>query len=716
MWITDFLGRSFLIQLIGRTHFSGLQMDPSLSSTPDELASLADLFRQVQSMDLVKEASQMIQHLIRTNVCKLVISSAQLLQMDDIEPSVAFQALCVIRQAFTPQGAMTRAMIATHWDQIDPNLRVIVHQAALRGLMYDNRSVIGIASLVFALVLACEREAMFHLIPHLFSLVDDEGCSLDTKVGAINTLGEICDPQILGRPAESEAVQDFLSPIYDQLDLWMSMIGQLPECLQLSLLRTMNAFMLIGADYLQQPGKRDQFLSRVMPLLEIGSPMAPFRCIMVLLATFVKRQYCCEDFKFDAIGDLTLAVIQANSGQYAAAAMEFWIDVATEERRISKKYEQYEQINYLLRANKDMKSRIGEVRFAKPFEPRKLAEYAAVQISQRVIEFLMMIDPNSDEDDDPSAHLPHQSATVLLQKLFKAAPQVVFDAVCDFWQRSPGGQDIRELPWTHQHALILSLSCIIRRPINSHVRDDFLLSTLAPDKHMPILPYLVTGIRAPFPIVQGTSLYVIRLYIKTYRMMMSSNAVMPVLRSMTELLETAPSPVIVWRIFVVLKAMIITSEGTNFLKDHFDDVYRFPLFALERQDAMETVIFSQAHFIICMLIEKAPNSLQGRVHEILEKTLQSLSEMCEVEFQESMTQFLQEKFRIVMCCFYRFGTQFQADGIQTANILFTLMRNKNSAIWEEALMSLIHIITQLHNRVAEFYTTERITDLIKTGL
>jgi hypothetical protein len=141
---------------------------------------------------------------------------------------------------------------------------------------------------------------------------------------------------------------------------------------------------------------------------------------------------------------------------------------------------------------------------------------------------------------------------------------------------------------------------------------------------------------------------------------------------------------------VILKAMIITSKhmGPNFLTDYFGDVYKFPLFALERPDAMETVIFSQAHSIICMLIEKAPDSLQGRVHEILEETLQGLSEMCEVEFHELMTQFLQEKFRIIMYCFYRFDPQFQADGVQTANILFKLMRNKDRAIWEEALMSL----------------------------
>jgi hypothetical protein len=47
-------------------------------------------------------------------------------------------------------------------------------------------------------------------------------------------------------------------------------------------------------------------------------------------------------------------------------------------------------------------------------------------------------------------------------------------------------------------------------------------------------------------------------------------------------------------------------------------------------------VFRHKHHIICMLIEKAPDGLQGHVHEILEETLQGLSEMCEVEFQESM--------------------------------------------------------------------------------
>jgi hypothetical protein len=129
---------------------------------------------------------------------------------------------------------------------------------------------------------------------------------------------------------------------------------------------------------------------------------------------------------------------------------------------------------------------------------------------------------------------------------------------------------------------------------------------------MPLLLYLATGINAPFPILQDTSLYVIHFCIKKYRMVMGPDAVTPVLGSMVTLLETAPSPAIVSRIFLVLKAMIVTSRriGPSFLTDHFDDVYRFPLFALERPDAMETVIFSQAHHIICMLIEKAPEAFR----------------------------------------------------------------------------------------------------------
>jgi hypothetical protein len=90
--------------------------------------------------------------------------------------------------------------------------------------------------------------------------------------------------------------------------------------------------------------------------------------------------------------------------------------------------------------------------------------------------------------------------------------------------------------------------------------------------------------------------------------------------------------------------------------------------------------------------------------------------MCEVEFQESMTHFLQEKIRIVMYCFYRFGPEFRADGVQTANLLFSLMRNKECPIWEEALLSLITVITNLRDRAADLYTTERITNLIRTAM
>jgi hypothetical protein len=100
--------------------------------------------------------------------------------MDDIGLPVAFQALCVMRQAFTPQGALTRDVIAANWTEIDLNLRQIVHQAVFRGLMYNHHSVIGMASLVFALLLACEKESMIKLIPYLFSLVNGERYSLDT--------------------------------------------------------------------------------------------------------------------------------------------------------------------------------------------------------------------------------------------------------------------------------------------------------------------------------------------------------------------------------------------------------------------------------------------------------------------------------------------------------------------------------------------------------
>jgi hypothetical protein len=687
-------------------------------STPEELEGLAQLFVQASNTEFVNEATEMIQHLVRTQVAKLVISSAQLLSADDVSMQIAYQALCVMRQAFTPQSGLPVEKIAESWCVIDLSLRHLVHEAVFRGLMFNNRSVIGIASLVFALLLACEQDEMLDLIPQLFLLVTDESYSLDTKIGAIDTFREICDPGILGRQHGVEAVQDCLASIYDQLEVWLGSISQVPTRLQIPIIRALNAFVAISSGFFRRPEKSEQFLARVIPLLEIQIPPDPFREIMVLLATFVKQQYQADNFEFDRIYNVTGAIIRGDSGQYAAMAMEFWICIGQLERRIQKRYNQFMHFQTLFAEDREVARRLGPKLPKEPVKPKGLCENAAEQFGRRILEFLLMIDPDRPQEEDPAEGLPHMCATVLLQTFFKLAPETVFRAVREFWRESLSEADVRELPWPHQHALILSLSTILKKPGRPDVHS-FLTETLPTGDRLPLLLYIAMGITAPYPIIRDTTLYVIHMCIKRYHVMMSSEAVILILTSMAELLQSNPSPILVSRIFMVLKAMIETGSRTGpaFFEECFNTIYSFPIFALKRPDAQTTPIFTQAHCIITVLIENSPDCMHPRVATILEETLQTLAETLDHDLeQEKIVQFQQEKLGILIRCFYRFGNAFCDFGVGTAELLFDLMRNKNTAVWEDALVALILIVTHLADHSAELYTTERMTNLVTSAL
>jgi hypothetical protein len=692
--------------------------EPLFPPTQEELSSLAELFMNLSHGESVNEASAMIQHLVHTELTKLVICSAHLLSVDDIAIPIAFQALCTMRKAFTPHGSVTLEMVSELWLVVDPSLRRLVHESVFRGLMFNNRSVIGMASLVFALLVACETDMMLELVPQLFLLVTDEIYSFDTKIGAIDTLREICDPAILGRQVSVPAVRDCLSCVYDQLDVWLGSFTQVPATMQISIIRALNAFVAISGWFFQQRGKSKQFLGRVMPLLDIQIARDTFKEIMILLATFVKQRYSADDFQFDRIGNMTVAIIHEDSGDYAAMAMDFWIAIGRMEWRIQKRYNTFMRVKTLLAEERMIAKRVGPKIPSGPIRPKGLCVHAAEQLGQRILDFLLLIDPNRPQEEDTTKGLlPHMFATVLLQTFFKHAPDTVFRVVREFWHRSLLGYDVRELPWPHQHALILSLSCILKKPDHPDVHS-FLTETLPTEDQLPLLIYITMGISAPYPIIQDTSLYIIYMCIKRYQLMMNHEAIVPILTSMAELLQSNPSDILVSRIFMVLKVMIAAGKGLGqaFFEEFFDPIYSFPIFALERPEAQASPIFRQAHHIITFLIENSPDCMEARVITILEEALQALTETLNADFQEAVVQVQQEKLGIVTVCFHRFGNAFCAFGVRTADLLFDLMRNKNRAIWEDALIALIMIITHLTDQSADLYTTERITSLITNAL
>jgi hypothetical protein len=335
-----------------------------------------------------------------------------------------------------------------------------------------------------------------------------------------------------------------------------------------------------------------------------------------------------------------------------------------------------------------------------------LVAYAAFGLSARIMQFLLMVDDSFRDEENLEDRRPYMRATALLEHFFRLAPRVVFEAVRNFWATSAKQADIRDLPWPHQHALILSLVTILRKPpssasaVEEEIRE-FLSSELPVADHQPLLLYVVPGILAPIPLIQDTSLYAVARCIKRYRLMISEEQTEAILSSMIHVMQSEPKAILISRVFLVLKSMILAGPAVNedFIPRWFETIYPFPIAALAREDVQMTQLYRQVHYILELLIMNSPDKIAPRVASILEEVLQELSGASDAGLDEADMQVTLERLHLVQFCFYRFGTEFRAFGVRTAHLLFRLMQNHHSAIWEDALLTLILVITHLKSEV-----------------
>jgi hypothetical protein len=297
---------------------------------------------------------------------------------------------------------------------------------------------------------------------------------------------------------------------------------------------------------------------------------------------------------------------------------------------------------------------------------------------------------------------------------YPLGPQTVFATVAQFWDESLKLGDIHSLPWTHQHALMLALAAILKKPTHRTVYD-FITKDLETRHRIPLLYYIASGIAAPYRIIQDTSLYVLSLCLKTYNVPSGHPEVQQVIQLMAQLMETRPSPIMVTRIFGVVNAFL-SSQDTQFLPTWFASLERFAISGVERPDALSTPIYNQSHLILGTMIRQSPDSLLPRVGSILERTLIQLSESCQAVPNDNIFTIQQQKLHVITVCFMRFGDQFAEFGIRTAQLIFRLMQNLHAQIWEDALVSLILVVSHCKHAAAEIWSQDRVNRLVETAL
>jgi hypothetical protein len=690
--------------------------DPAIPVTEEQLEHLYNLLLHVNSSsdDIRQPAEAELAHIRATDVIGLILACAIIIRMESPAQLAIAQALIQLRLCFTPTHQAPRDLIIQHWQQVDARLRHLVVEAIMRSLLFPDQVVVGLAALVFALLLACEGPELLSFLPQLFALVADSDAATPCRLGALMTLREIAAPDILCAHLDAAIVKKSLADIFTQVLQWMADAPNLPDNFLIEMLQVLAAISAVApADVLLGT----QVLEYVLPLLRFprSDPQVDRRAWELLVA-FTRRVYVHPQADYSGIGDTSVSIINGDDGQHAIAAMEFWIDIAKFEHRLEKRHDAWARFCEAA-ARAPMKNRTAIKQPPEPVVSRKLCGLVSEHVAPRLIQFMLKIDPDSRDAEDPNDKLPHMVATVLLQALFKIAPRVIFTAVTDFWKETVSVPSIWSLSVVQHHALFLSLSTVLAEPQDQAIYD-FLMVDLPTDEQMPLLLFLASGLSAPIPILNDTALYTISLCIQNYGLLTSEDPMREILTCMHKLLTPEQPPVIVTRIFMVLKAMVNWAKSSashdTFLVHWFDSIYQFPIDALKRPDAMDCPIFNEAYFLIQLLVQKAPASLVERIAIILTECEEVLRESIGTDSIPIIV--LQQQLRCVTSCFFKFGDALKHHGVKIAEILFAMMRNHNAVIWEDALIALILVITQLKNENAMIYSSERLRDLLDTAL
>jgi hypothetical protein len=217
--------------------------------------------------------------------------------------------------------------------------------------------------------------------------------------------------------------------------------------------------------------------------------------------------------------------------------------------------------------------------------------------------------------------------------------------------------------------------------------------------------FLAKGLSSPVPILVDTALYTVSLCISKYHLMTASDETHDLITSMIQLMDQ--SSILVRRVFFVLRAMI--GQGDLFLLAWFDDIYRFPVEAIKRPDALETGIFAESHQIISVLVKNAPDGRAETVAGILTEAVRALQPMDPFQVQQG-------KLQVIIACFFRFGDRLGHFGFIVVKLLFEVLGNRNADIWDDALYALILVISQLKSQTADVYDSRQLRELLDIAI
>jgi hypothetical protein len=455
--------------------------------------------------------------------------------------------------------------------------------------------------------------------------------------------------------------------------------------------------MLFGGDDEERKTRIEGVLGALPPCMEIPDENL-FLCCQRIMYKLVKSFYAVAgDFigKIFEFNSRFIAMNEAEGGQFLNGAIFLWREIAMYEARLAKKA-----------ARLSAEGRVESE--TKEFFTGKVAP----QLFSRLFEIMCNVPEEHREIEDPNERTPSVFAAVAISAFWGTCPEKIFDLILQAWRENYSSPS-----WPCRHAALLLVYCVSE---GEPVRQEAVMYWLR-DEVFGVLLAACRDIEVPR--IRETGLFVLGRLLGTYKILLSErmycqdpvrviNEVMSLL-----VIDTDVPPIVLQRYATLLYNLAGIWPENNLhrpLSGFFGQMIEILVQMINRPiHNQETLsVFSSAcESLNFVVMRTTPPDRKERALELLRETMMRLQhsfgmiESDDVRFsiQASLCGTLTSLILVVADILE------EHDLNELIRLLFAILQNQNSMIYEEALMT----FTALYWRRHQAFTDEQKVRLIE---
>lgn len=693
----------------------------------EDIQELIELFnRQSSNVEEVQSAAeQQLVEYYNTNVIKLIVVSAYILEMDNIEEFAYYWAIFSLKKSFTPDVSLTRQLIRNVWNKnVHPDTRICVAKSVFRSLLNPLPSVCGLATVAYSNLFSIEETNMISMTENdlLAVFTDSDGQFSDlAKKTVISTIKEICKEEIIGELVKYEEIQVFLGNVNDFLYNILFCFDQYTIDILNEVCQSLKYLVHSATPLYFAPEMQQQFLNAFSNILEVCTDDVLYRNIHAIIYNMIVVLYDMPSFLIEDFMNISLiGVLQCKNPIFIIRSIEHWIDIANFEKNRRMKLNNMFKYKTYCKAKNFRSAQKSEDNFPIYLKFCSFSMKEPFFLSHRLIELLILPETASKEPeslesitfDNDSFELIPKYALKCLTYLFRLDPSQVFDDVTKFWTENND-----DSLWTMINAKFLSIVAICNEPLvlpgvkgkeNVPMRANQGYPGIPTFLNERVIQYTWAFTSSPNLRIVENALLSLRYAINEYSFLLGEETI-GILLGWLGVLILNPNPTLCYLAIETLVSTINKLHHSLFeetIANNFQNLYGMFLKVIARDDAFSSNLFQEAFKLLKAFISKCSTlSSLDNIKFILKESCTNLSKSVQMFADFNQNKFIsqQQNLSLIVECFLNFRENL-ADCFEIAVKTVLNFMDKHFEIHEDAFEALTLIL---------YYLPENSNDLIE---